>query len=346
MTWGNSFVANGLAQSPMSVADRTLHVTIDFEAFAAPSIDIWAFAMERWAAAMERLPLPCTFFLSVEDAAYLRAQEPTAYRKLLSGLGRLHRAGAVVQPHNHRMFDLTTGRQFTPAGARKHVPGYTKQASLFYDVRHRQDASFGEWIPVVFEAHRTLCEDAEIALPRALAFRPGGWDCGSTADEQRIYLEAITQAGVVLHSGDSHGTYGTRDYTIESRFGQNVFRLETGVVEIAPCWAFNCGAGTISPQFAGAMLRLRSQPMLPVGRTGAFVAVLHFDHLFHRGWRSRLAPFSVDSPEEIRQRIDHSLGLLHRLSRVLRLRPAVLQDLEFRECTEGRAVGRTQHSLG
>jgi hypothetical protein len=342
MTGANSFVAHGLAEPPLPCEARTLHVTVDFEAFTPEMIDEWAVGMEHWAQVAERLGIRCTFFVSVEDAARLRWEEPSAYGKLLHGLQQLYRSGASLQPHSHRMFDLETGRLFTAPDVPKLVPGYAKQASLFYDVRHRHGASFAEWFPNILQSHRTLCEDSGVPLPGRIAFRPGGWDCGSTAEEQRCYLRAIADAGVVLHSGDSHGTYGARSYHIESRFGENMFPLESGVVEIAPCWGLNCGAPTVSPQLAGAMRRLLGQPVIIPGRPGAFVTVMHFDHLFHRGWRSGLQPFSVHSPDEIRRRIDKSMGLIAGLSRFLSLHSALLQDLEL----HGRAANlpRPSHS--
>jgi hypothetical protein len=324
----HSFVANGLAGPAIACEARTLHVTIDFEAFAPSMIDGWSIAMERWASVAGRRGLACTFFVSIEDAIRLRSEEPAAYRVLLSGLIRLHHAGSTIQPHNHRVFDPRTGRQRTPAGVPKSVAGYAKQASMFYDVVHRHGMAFGDWFPTVLSSYRTLLQDAEIPEPAQIVFRPGGWDCGATADEQRGYLEALAGAGVMLHSGDSRGTYGTSSYRVGSRFGENVYRLHSGIVEVAPCWALNCGAPTLSLRSAATLQRLLVQPVArdrDLG--GAFVAVLHFDHLFHSGWRASLREFAVRSPEAICARVDRSLRRLDGVRRRLRLTPLPLEDV-------------------
>jgi hypothetical protein len=199
---------------------------------------------------------------------------------------------------------------------------------MFYDVVHRNGVSLSEWLPQLLDAYRSLCADAELPVPGRIAFRPGGWDCGSTAEEQQSYLAALHDAGISLHSGDSHGTYGTWSYHINSRFGETVYRLRPGLVEVAPCWALQSGAGPLSPQFVAAYLRLLHQPVSHrLTSPGAFVVVLHFDHLFHRGWRSSLEEFSVRSAPELQTRIERTLGLMARLGRVLRLNASRLEDV-------------------
>jgi hypothetical protein len=81
-----------------------------------------------------------------------------------------------------------------------------------------------------------------------------------------------------------------------------------------------------SPQFAGSAARLLSQPVLRDRQApGAFVTVLHFDHLFHSGWRNTFQPFTVRSPRQIRSRAERVLALLHRLSQSLALEPDLLE---------------------
>lgn len=323
---GGSFVAHGLAGPIVPYDGRTLHVTVDFEAFPPGMTDRWCFALDHWARRSSAHGIPCTFFVSVEDAARLRVEDPVGYGRFLGSLQRVHEAGSAFQPHNHRIFDIETGRQPSPPLTSRRVAGYAKQASFFYDVHHRNQIDLEEWLPLLLFAYRTLCRDADIDSPERLIFRPGGWDAGSTAGEQKRYLEALAGAGFVFHSGDSHGTYGSRDFGIETRFGENIYELHAGLAELAPCWALNCGA-ICAPPILGALKRLLSQPVWRSRRRrGAFVVVLHFDHLFHRGWRRSLKEFSVRAPEEIRARIDRTFVLLGWLSRVLSLAPIPLED--------------------
>ena len=81
---------------------------------------------------------------------------PEAYDKLLAGLATLHESGSSVHPHNHRMFELDTGRQLTPPDVPKRVPGYAKQASLFYDVCRRHQACFADWFGTALRSFETL----------------------------------------------------------------------------------------------------------------------------------------------------------------------------------------------
>jgi hypothetical protein len=162
--------------------------------------------------------------------------------------------------------------------------------------------------------------DAGIQRPERLAFRAGGWDHGTTREENALYVEAVDKAGFAYDSSVTRGVFGTRSFRVGAPFGSNIFQLTPSLTEVAACWSLNCGADTVSRPSLGSLGRLVGQP--PVwwsrGRDGAFVVVLHFDHLFRMGKDA-----CVDTSTAVaRERIDRFFKFASYIRRGLRFADA------------------------
>jgi hypothetical protein len=281
----------GLSKGPVAAPGRLSLPTVDFEAFTSRDIPDWVSAMSAWSNAAEGHHQRFSFFVAVEDVTALRSADSHGYRAFCQGIRMLARCGADFQPHNHCVFDPATGRKLSEwTGWPQQAPGYTRRTSMYYDVVHRHGLSWADWLGVVIDEFRRFLEDADVPQPTRLAFRAGGWDCGSSPDEVRDYVGGLEERGVQFDSSASTGVFGSRSWKVGAPFGRNVFKLGPDLTEIAPCWSVNVGGTSRGRSITAAAARLIRQPRvwLHRGDPGIFVSVLHFDHLVRHGDRGSL----------------------------------------------------------
>jgi hypothetical protein len=310
----------GLAGPSVEAFDRSLLVTIDFEAFNdVGSFDLWLAALERWAHHSLRQSWGFSVFIALEDIVRLRHQRPDRYREFLDAVRMLNRSGAELYPHNHGVFNARTGEQVEVRPQR--MPNYAKRASFFYDVVRRHRLDLREWFDRLLRHYDEFLDQADIPRPGRVAFRAGGWDHGTTPGENSLYVDAVCKAGFAYDSSVTSGTFGTRTYRVGAPFGSNLFLLKPTLTEIAPCWSFDCGAAAASRTSFGAWRRLVSQPQVWASRrrTGAFVVVLHFDHLFRSSGRNGTKP----SLSSVNERVDGLFNVMNSLKRSLAFSEAI-----------------------
>jgi hypothetical protein len=320
------FERYGLSDARLSTAGRTWLLTVDFEAFLPDSLGNWLEAMEQWASLSARGNWRFSVFLALEDVVRLRAGAQSSYRSFLHAARQLHRAGTRFYPHNHGVFDPTTGLL---APERSHrIPGYRKRASFVYDVIHRHGEDLSNWLRRVIVHYDEFLADAGLPRPDRLAFRAGGWDHGDTLETSRAYLRALEQNWVSYDSSASSGEFGTRTWRVGAPFGSNIFALSPSLVEVAPCWFLNCDAKLVSRHGAATLARLARQPTVWLSRTrpGAFVTVLHFDHLF-RTAGPHGSTGAMASPHTIEDRVDRFFQLISALRKMLRLESITFEQL-------------------
>jgi hypothetical protein len=316
----------GLAKQRIVTEDRTWLLTIDFEGFDPHTIDVWLEAMRQWAWLSAEGNWRFSIFLAIEDVVRLRTAQADSYAAFIRAAKRLHETGAQFYPHNHGVFDLNTGvlAQVRP----ERIPGYCKRASFVYDVVHRHRKDLGDWLGRVVHDYDNFLRDAAIPRPHQLAFRAGGWDHGDTAESSRTYIRALERNSFHFDSSASSGTFGTRSWRVGAPFGSNVFALSPSLVEVAACWSLNCDARLPSRGAAGSVRRLLRQPGVWLSRQapGAFVTVVHFDHLF-RTAAPRLATTAQASAGTVEERVNRFFRLISVLRKTLRLESITFEDL-------------------
>jgi hypothetical protein len=320
------FEQHGLVERRLQIADRAWLLTIDFEAFTPEAVAEWLGAMREWARLSAEGRWRFSIFLAVEDVVRLRAESESLYDGFLQAAKALSDAGTTFHPHNHGVFDPRTG--LLAAVRPQHVPGYCKRASFAYDVVHRHRVELADWVAQVVDHYDEFLVDARIPRPRRLAFRAGGWDYGDTAETSRAYLRALEQSAFSIDSSASSGVFGTKSWRVGAPFGSNVFALSSWLVEFAPCWSVNCGVGIATRESAADVARLVHQPRLWLTRRarGAFVTVLHFDHLFLPAGRD-----PADAPPSratIEMRVRRFFKLISVLRSTLRLESTSFEDLD------------------
>jgi hypothetical protein len=329
MSGNTDFERFALAGAYLEPRDRNLLLTIDFEAFnQVGPFELWLTALDRWSLHSMKNRWKSSIFLSLEDVAQLKHDRPDEYQAFLSRMRTVARSGAAIYPHNHGVFDSRTGRQATSRP--QHVRNYGKRASFFYDVVHRHRLDLGEWMLQLLGQYDQFLEDAEVSRPERLAFRAGGWDHGATPDESALYINAVRDAGFAYDSSVTAGTFGTAGFRICAPFCSNTFALKPPLVEVAPCWSYDCGANPISHGSIASFRRLATQPQVWARprRAGAFVVVLHFDHLF----RSNDGDKRSVSLSMIDRRVERFFSLMSCLKGFLRLTEVItFEQLPFSE---------------
>ena len=322
------FQEAGLVCGGVSVSRRQLVLTVDLEAFAASRVDLWCHAMAEWGREAAAAGLRFSHFVSMEHVSRLRTRHPEAYGRFVLGIRSLLSGGSNIYPHNHCVFDPATGAfPGEASGWPQHIAGYRPRASMFYDVVRRQGLNLTAWLVVVTAEYERLLRDARVSPPSTRAFRPGGWDHGSTVDEVRTYVAALRACGYRVDSSDASGEFGHRTWRVGAPFGQNVYALSGGLIEVAPSWSLTCGTGLASRRGLAAFGSLMKQPRMWLCRgPGAAVGVLHFDHLFHNGDR-RAGLFEVQSAPAITERIKRLMSTLAILQERLGLEPATFDEV-------------------
>jgi hypothetical protein len=319
----------GLTKESLATAERSLLLTIDFEAFEPRLLDLWLAAMQRWAYHSAAGGWTFSIFIALEDVVRLRHERPAGYADFMEQVKTLHESGAKFYPHNHGFFDPITGLQAPYRPQR--IQGYGKRASFFYDIVHRQGMDLQGWLFRLLEFYNSFLSEAGIEPPRSLTFRAGGWDHGATSEENRRYISAVSDAGFAYDTSATRGVFGTKSFHVGSPFGSNVFRLTSTLVEVAPCWALNCGAGLFSRSSLGSLRRVRSQPHVwgSRHRKGAFVTVLHFDHLF-RPEDGQQDTESI-TPSTVVARVDRFFDLISWVNKAFRFESITFDELVIRE---------------
>lgn len=336
------FQEAGLTRNRVRAPGRHLVLTVDLEAFDADQIELWSQAMADWGREAQDAGLRFSHFVSMEHVARLRARHPDAHERFLTGLRRIVAGGSKIYPHNHCVFDPATGDlPGESSGWPQRIPGYRPRASMFFDVVHRQGIDLAEWLKVVTAEYDQLLDDAGVPAPTAAAFRPGGWDHGSTPEEMHSYVRALVQCGYSIDSSDVTGTFGDPSWRVGVPFGQNAYGLADGLVELAPSWSFTCGARVTSRQGLAAAASLVRQPRIwMIRRCGVSVGLLHFDHLFH-DWRGRDGVFGVRSSTAVADRIHRVMRTLSLVQARLGLTSATFDDLPLSTAPQSAQLSRS-----
>jgi hypothetical protein len=322
------FQEAGLVSGYVPASRRQLVLTVDVEAFNAPSIDLWCEAMAEWGREAATAGLRFSHFVSIEHVVRLRARHVHAYERLVAALKSMVSGGSKLYPHNHCLFDPATGAfPGESSGWPQRIPGYRPRASMFYDVVRRHKVDLATWLGVVSTEYDRLLRDAEVTPPSIRAFRPGGWDHGSTAAEIQRYVSALVSCGYRVDSSDASGTFGERTWRVGAPFSKNVYRLSAGLIELAPSWSVTCGTPLVSRRGLSAVVSLIRQPPVWMSRRpGVAVGVAHFDHLFH-DWTGRKGLFTVRSMPVVAGRIKRLMRGLALLQQRLAFTPATFDDL-------------------
>lgn len=299
--------------------------TVDFEAFTAERVSVWSIAMEAWAQAASERGIPFAFFVSLEHVAALRVADGAAFGELTRGLRAMSRAGCELHAHNHCWFDRVTGvRSVDRAAVSPPVSNYPHRASMWYDVVRRNGRDWSGWAKELRSEYERLLVDVDVPPPRALAFRAGGWDTGTSAADWAEFVEGLDDAGFSVDSSE----LGRLSDSRPGEFSRGAYALTRNLVELAPCVWMNCGAQSLIRRFpAPPRAALRQWRVAVSGRRqGVLVVVLHFDHLFNGTQKASTTNRDGFDVDDITKQVMRFIAYCNKLIRVLALRPCGIHD--------------------
>jgi hypothetical protein len=120
-------------------------------------------------------------------------------------------------------------------GSMEAVERYRQRRSFFHESFYR--AGYRELVASLTYGKRLLDTSLYDGRKQVLAFRPGGWDHGSTNEDTLLYFRALRDSGLMANSGLSTGDFGGKDWRVGDDPGHNLATVLIGekkLFEVSP----------------------------------------------------------------------------------------------------------------
>jgi hypothetical protein len=120
-------------------------------------------------------------------------------------------------------------------GSREAVEQYRQRRSFFYQSFYR--GGYRELVSSLTYGKRLLETSLYDGRKQVLAFRPGGWDHGSSQRDTLLYFQALGDAGLIANSGLSQGDFEGKNWRVGNDPGRNLATVLAGdnkLVEVSP----------------------------------------------------------------------------------------------------------------
>lgn len=112
---------------------------------------------------------------------------------------------------------------------------YRQRKSFFFQSFYRH--GYRELVASFTYGKRLLEKTLYAGNKHVLAFRPGGWDHGSTQQDTFLYFHALSDSGLIANSGLVTGEFGGENFRVGNDPGRNLASVLTGkqkVFEVSP----------------------------------------------------------------------------------------------------------------
>ena len=193
----------------------------------------------------------------ISDDARLKekCRELIADLKLMTGKGddcELHLHGML----NRELLDLLKAEhklRVKPSGA-EDVQGYRQRKSFFFHSFYA--AGYREMVTSLTYGKSFLEQVIYDGGQPVLAFRPGGWDHGSSSQDTLLYYSALIESGLTANSGLVTGRFGTQNWRVGNYPGHNLAAVELrdkSITEISPT---SGPGGYVNPVLPNDLLKL------------------------------------------------------------------------------------------
>lgn len=255
----------------------------------------------RFAAELSaKYQIPWTHFVDVNTLAPAFIAEDAAVRRagqeMIGDLRRMIAQGDDCELHLHGALDerlLASLRQSDKlhakvSGIEKAQP-YRQRHSFFFNAFYAQ--GYRNLVISLTYGKRLLEKSLYDNKQAVVAFRPGGWDHGSSMEDTRLYYTALLAAGLRANSGLSTGNFAATNWRVGNDTGHNLATItldDKSVIEVsptaAPGWYVNPVVSQNIRQLAEAAAKNRSN--VPV-----IVSVYHLGALQKIG-----EPADADDP--------------------------------------------------
>jgi hypothetical protein len=163
-------------------------------------------------------------------------------RELISRLSCMTAAGDDCQLHLHGSIDrqlldyMRSQEKLHPkVGEIDSAEPYRLRRSFFFNSFYRE--GFRDLVTGLTYGKLLLEQAVYDGKCQVLAFRPGGWDHGSSSSNAYIYFAALGASGLSANSGLATGEFGGESFQVGGAPGNNIAKVHVGdrcITEVSP----------------------------------------------------------------------------------------------------------------
>jgi hypothetical protein len=228
---------------------RALYIlTEDFEPIIKSSEDLRQIedALILASELTSRYEVPWTHFVDVNVLAPAFSDDNPGLKdgtqKIINRLASMTVAGDDCQLHLHGSLDRqlleytrSLGKVHAKVAEIDSAEPYRLRRSFFFNSFYRQ--GFRDLVTSLTYGKLLLEHAIYNGKSPVLAFRPGGWDHGSSSSNAFIYFSALGASGLVANSGLASGEFGRDSFQVGGAPGNNIADVRVGdrsITEVSP----------------------------------------------------------------------------------------------------------------
>ena len=254
-------------------------------------------------------------------------------QQIINRLSCMAAAGDDCQLHlhgsmDHRLVDYmrSLDKQHPKVSEIEDAEPYRLRRSFFFNSFYRE--GFRDLVTGLTYGKLLLERAVYDGKTPVVAFRPGGWDHGSSSSNAYIYFAALSASGLSANSGLASGQFGGDSFQVGGAPGNNIASVHVGdksIVEISPT---SGPGGYVNPVLPCDLERLANSKK---GELSIIVSVYHLSGLQKSGMESAeggaLDPVSFKSQTDRANRaLDHHFQQVAELRARKVLYPVTLRE--------------------
>jgi hypothetical protein len=207
-------------------------------------------------------------------------------------------------------------------GSTEAVERYRQRRSFFHESFYR--AGYRELVASLTYGKRLLETSLYDGRKQVLAFRPGGWDHGSTNEDTLLYFRALRDSGLMANSGLSTGDFGGKDWRVGDDPGHNLATVLIGEKKLFEVSPTSGPGGYINPVLPHDLKKLAGSVK---DEMAVIVAVYHLGALQKTKSESAKPPRSDAELRAERETLEQQFKTVAELTAAKVLYPITLRDL-------------------
>jgi hypothetical protein len=309
-------------------------LTEDFEPLVDTAAELESASdLLKFASALSsKYKVPWTHFVDVNTLAAVKTSSDQDVKQrsqnLIDALKQMAEAGDDCELHlhgplNRALLDqLRSHEKQHLKGSEEAVERYRQRRSFFYQSFYRE--GYRELVASLTYGKRFLEDSLYGGAKQVLAFRPGGWDHGSTSADTSLYFQALSDSGLIANSGLSTGDFGGKNWRVGNDPGRNVATVTVGdkkVFEVSPTAG---PGGYVNPVLPNDLSRLAASVS---SEMAVIVSVYHLGALQAAEGQSNKVGKTANEIQTEREALEQHFKTVANLAEQKILYPITLRDL-------------------